>query len=115
MRPVIALSTSTKTIYAPWLLKLIWRDLLALAICILLDAIEYILPLMLSPLFGDIWDVLGVVYCIASFGTIGAISMLELIPGLDIIPFYTITWLIWYLNRQEARKNWINSELERWR
>jgi hypothetical protein len=49
------------------------------------------------------------------FKWIGAITFLELIPGLDSLPIFTFAWLIWYLKkrRREGRKQ--EAELDGWR
>jgi hypothetical protein len=34
------------------------------------------------------------------FRLIGIVSLLELVPGVDILPIFIITWLIWYLTKK---------------
>jgi hypothetical protein len=65
--------------------------------------------------YGDVWDFAGFVFCVVYFGLVGAISLLEIIPSFDVIPFFTLTWLIWYLKRKREIKNSILSELEKWK
>jgi hypothetical protein len=55
------------------------------------------LVILLFPLVGDFLDVVGIIMCFALFRWIGLISLLELVPGLDVLPIYIITWLVWYL------------------
>lgn len=72
-------------------------ELLSLVICIILDVSEYMLVILLFPLVGDFLDVVGIIMCFALFRWIGLISLLELVPGVDVLPIYIITWLVWYL------------------
>ena len=48
------------------------------------------------------------------FNWIGAVALLELIPGLDIVPFFTFAWIAWYTYRRRKMKKRLNKELERW-
>ena len=75
-------------------------ELLSLVICVILDVSEYMAAILLLPIIGDILDVVGFVACLAMFRLIGLISLLELVPGLDILPIFIITWLVWYLIRK---------------
>lgn len=75
-------------------------ELLFLGICILLDISEYIAAMLLLPLFGDIFDLAGILGCFLMFQWIGLFSILELVPGLDILPIFIITWIIWYLTKK---------------
>ncbi len=72
-------------------------ELLTLAICIILDIVEYMFAILLVPIIGDFLDIIGIVACFAMFRLIGIISLFELVPGADILPIFIITWLIWYL------------------
>ncbi|MGD8566134.1 MAG: hypothetical protein PVF96_07275 [Candidatus Bathyarchaeota archaeon] len=75
-------------------------ELLSLIICIILDVSEYMAAVLLLPLIGDFLDIVGFVACLAMFRLIGFMSLLELVPGLDILPIFIITWLVWYLVRK---------------
>lgn len=76
------------------------EELIGLALCVFLDVIEYILRILLLPLVGDIFDMAGVISCIYLFRWIGALTLLEFVPGGDILPLYIITWLAWYFSRK---------------
>ncbi len=105
----------TRTIETPWSSIFTWEDLTTLAVCLALDLLDYLIPFMGAPLYGDILDFAGIAFCIMYFNLIGAITILELIPGLDIIPFYSITWLTWYLNTSRTRRKKLSQELESWK
>ncbi|MFP3951040.1 MAG: hypothetical protein ACLFVP_02715 [Candidatus Bathyarchaeia archaeon] len=109
------LATMSKNLTAPWLLRITWEELLTLILCLTLDIFDYFLPILLSPVYGDIWDFVGFVFCVIYFGIIGAISLLELFPGFDVVPIFTITWLIWFFYKRHKMKREINSELDEWR
>lgn len=80
-----------------------FRELSNLIICILLDVVDYVIPILRTPLIGDLlFDVLGLVIAIILFGWIGLISLLEFVPSFDIIPMSTVNWLIWiFLKRNQ--------------
>lgn len=106
---------SVKPQPVPWLIRLFWDEMLTLLVCISLDVIEYVFPLLLIPVAGDLVDIIGLSLCIYFFNWIGLISVLELIPGLDSFPIFTATWLIWYvLKRRQARLKQ-DDELKDWR
>ncbi|MGB9135025.1 MAG: hypothetical protein WCC63_05530 [Candidatus Bathyarchaeia archaeon] len=75
-------------------------ELLTLAVCIILDVVEYVFAALLLPVFGDFLDIVGIVACFIMFRLIGIISLFELVPGADVLPIFMITWLIWYLVRK---------------
>ncbi len=75
-------------------------ELLTLAVCVILDISEYIFGVLLLPVFGDILDIMGIVACFAMFRLLGIVSLFELVPGVDILPIFIITWLAWYLVRK---------------
>jgi hypothetical protein len=54
------------------------------------------LAILLLPATGDFLDIVGIVACFAMFRVVGIFSILELLPGADILPIFIITWLIWY-------------------
>jgi len=63
----------------------------------MLDISEYMFAILLLPIAGDFLDIIGIVASFAMFRLIGIISLFELVPGVDILPTFIITWLIWYL------------------
>jgi hypothetical protein len=103
-----------KTIETPWL-SITWEDMSTLAICLALDLLDYLVPFMATPIYGDILDLTGIVFCMIFFNWIGSVAFLELIPGTDIIPIYSITWLTWYINISRARRKNLEQELEQWK
>jgi hypothetical protein len=105
----------TRTLSAPWLVKVTWEELLTLTLCLALDVLEFLIPVFLTPIYGDIMDFAGFLFCLLFFGYIGFLSLLELIPSLDILPFFTVTWLIWYIQRRRIMKNRMLTELDKWR
>ena len=86
-----------------------------LIVCLLLDAMDYLVPLLTTPFLGDLIDFTGVAFAILSFGWVGAKSLLEVIPGVDLIPVFTITWIAWYLYYARVERKLLQNELERWR
>jgi len=84
-----------------WIFEYIsYGEFVRLIVCLTIDGIEYIIPILLTPLVGDIYDVAALITSIFMFGWIGLFSALDLIPGLDILPINTITWLIWVISRR---------------
>lgn len=75
-------------------------ELLTLVICVILDISEYMFGVLLLPLYGDFLDIIGIVACFAMFRLIGVVSLFELVPGLDVLPIFIITWLLWYLTKK---------------
>lgn len=75
-------------------------ELLTLVVCTILDISEYMFAILLLPLVGDFLDIIGIVACFAMFRLIGIVSLFELVPGIDILPTFIITWVIWYLVRK---------------
>lgn len=106
---------SVKPLEVPWLIRLFWDEMVTLLVCVSLDVIEYLFPLLMIPVAGDLIDIIGLSFCTYFFNWIGLISVLELIPGLDALPIFTATWLIWYfLKRRKARMTQ-DDKLESWR
>lgn len=100
---------------APWERGLTWEEMSTLAVCLALDLLEYVIPLMMTPIFGDVLDLVGIAFALIYFNLYGAIAILELIPGSDALPIYTITWLTWYLQSSRVKKQQIREELDRWK
>ena len=99
----------------PLILGLYPDELTLLAVCLLLDFIEYFIPPLSAPMVGDILDFVGLVFAVLAFSWLGFITLLELIPGFDVIPSFTITWFIWYIFRERRLEAELEAELERWR
>jgi len=79
-------------------------ELLFLVICIILDISEYVITILLQPWLGDILDIVGIVACLLMFRLEGVVSLLELVPGLDVLPIFIITWVIWYYLKRQVKQ-----------
>ncbi|MHA2408506.1 MAG: hypothetical protein ACXACA_09095 [Candidatus Ranarchaeia archaeon] len=78
-----------------------------LIVCLTLDVVEYLLPYLLTPFVGDIFDIVGLVTCLYMFKWIGLFSLLELVVGFDPLPINILTWLIWFLNRRRGELRYL--------
>lgn len=105
----------TKTLSAPWLTRLTWDELGTLLVCLSLDFVEYIIPILMSPLIGDLLDLAGLVFCFAFFRWVGLISLLEIVPGLDVLPIYTLNWLVWYIPKRRRDMVRAEDQLDKWK
>jgi hypothetical protein len=76
-------------------------ELLSLIFCVMLDVIEYVAVVLTMPVVGDVFDVVGILVCFAMFRWIGLVSLVELVPGADVLPIFIITWLMWYFLRKQ--------------
>jgi len=106
---------SSNKFSAPWLIRLNWDELIALLICLSLDIIEYPLPILMAPFSGDILDLIGVAISVYLFGITGFIAIVELIPGIDILPTFTVTWLLWYSLKRRKAQIILDEKLEEWK
>lgn len=104
-----------EAVNAPWGKLFTWEEITTLVVCLALDLLDYLVPFMMTPLYGDLLDFMGIIYVLLHFNWLGAISFLEIVPGFDILPLYTITWATWYFNTSKSRKRSTSDELERWR
>jgi len=89
-----------------------YSEFVNLIICLSIDIVEYIFPVLMLPLIGDLFDLVGIATCLVLFRVVGLIALLELVPGLDILPMNTITWFVWLvLKRQrEALEGLVGKE-----
>ncbi|MCK5402789.1 hypothetical protein KAI60_01630 [Candidatus Bathyarchaeota archaeon] len=85
-----------------------YRELINLIICIFLDSLDYIIPILRLPLIGDLFDLLGLAIAFVLFGWIGLISLFEFVPGLDLLPMSTVNWIIWIYSKRS--KEWSSEE-----
>ena len=76
-------------------------ELLSLIFCVMLDVIEYGAVVLTMPVVGDVFDVVGILVCFVMFRWIGLVSLVELVPGADVLPIFIITWLMWYFLRKQ--------------
>jgi len=90
-------------------------ELVRLIVCIMFDLVEYAVPILLSPLAGDVLDVVGFGVSILMFGWIGCLSLIEFLPMADVLPIFVFTWFVWYYlkkrrekrEREEWQKKWM--------
>jgi hypothetical protein len=106
---------SNRTVSIPWLLQYYWDEVLTLVVCVSLDLIEYLFPLLMMPVAGDTVDLVGITFSVFFFKWIGAITFLELIPGFDVLPIFTVSWLIWSLVKRRREGQRQEQELDGWR
>jgi len=104
----------SETISAPWILKISWEELMTLLVCLCLDLLEFVAPILLTPVLGDMLDLAGFLFCAVYFNVVGAISLLELVPGLDVVPIFSLTWLTWYLLRRRRMRKRVEEQLGEW-
>lgn len=104
-----------KSLSAPWLVRMTWEELITLLGCLSLDFIEIIFPPLQMPIAGDLLDLVGLIFCFTFFRWYGIISLLEIIPGLDILPIYTISWLTWYIFKRRRELTRVQDSLEKWK
>ena len=76
-------------------------ELLSLIFCVILDVIEYAAVVLTMPVVGDVFDVVGILVCFSIFRWIGLVSLVELVPGADVLPIFIITWLMWYFLKKQ--------------
>lgn len=79
------------------------NELLFLIICVIMDISEYMIRILLLPTVGDFLDIAGIIASLVMFRWVGLISLVELVPGADILPIFIITWLVWYSIRKRQR------------
>ena len=72
-----------------------------LVISVSIDIIEYVIPILLLPLIGDLFDVVAIAVSLYLYRWIGLISILELVPGLDLLPTNTLTWFAWFIIKRQ--------------
>ena len=78
-------------------------ELFSLILCVVLDVIEYAAAVLTMPVVGDLFDLVGILICFFMFRWIGLLTLVELVPGSDVLPTFIITWLIWYLLKKKWR------------
>ena len=66
----------TRSVSIPWLLRQYWDEVLTLAVCVSLDLVEYLFPLLMMPVAGDPLDLLGITLSVFFFKWIGVITFL---------------------------------------
>ena len=76
-------------------------EITSLAICVFFDVVEYAAVVLTLPLIGDLFDIIGIVFCLLIFRGFGIVSFVELLPGVDVFPIFIITWLFWYFLKKQ--------------
>ena len=99
---------------APRYFLLTESELLSLIVCILLDISEYVVMILVMPVVGDFFDILGTIACLLMFRLVGIISLLELVPGADIFPIFIITWVVWYYLKKRREREERGRLQEKW-
>ena len=79
-------------------------ELFSLVFCVALDIVEYAAAVLMLPLVGDLFDVVGILGSVFLFRWVGLVSLVELAPHADVFPSFIVTWLLWYLLKKN-RKN----------
>lgn len=79
--------------------------LVRLIVCVIFDVAEFLFPIFLIPLVGDMLDVVGLGVGLLMFGWVGGLAALEFLPMADYFPIFISTWALWYyLQRERARR-----------
>ena len=55
-----------------------YGELIRLIVCLTLDGVEYVIPFLLTPFVGDIYDMVALVISLYMFGWFGLISYLDI-------------------------------------
>jgi len=78
-----------------------YSEFVRLVISLSIDVVEYIVPVLMLPLIGDLFDIVGVATSIYLFREAGLLTLLELVPGLDFLPMNTIAWFVWLILKRQ--------------
>ena len=78
-----------------------YSEFVRLVISLSIDIVEYIVPVLMLPLIGDLFDIVGVATSIYLFREAGLLALLELVPGLDFLPMNTIAWFVWLVLKRQ--------------
>jgi len=89
-------------------------ELLSLIVCVLLDISEYVIQILVMPVVGDFFDILGTIACLLMFRLVGIISLIEFIPGADIFPIFIITWMVWYYLKKRRERESRETQQKKW-
>lgn len=87
----------------------------ALIISLVLDLAEYFVPILLSPIIGDIFDIVGLIAGLTMFGWMGFLAVFEFVPFADVIPIFTLIWIFWIYWKREKKKRDLESFTKKWR
>ena len=78
-------------------------ELLSLIFCVALDIVEYIAAVLMLPLAGDLFDVVGILGSVVLFRWVGLVTLVELAPYADAFPTFIVTWLLWYFLKKNKK------------
>ena len=92
---------TTRSVRVPQYFVFTEIELFSLVLCVILDIIEYAAVVLTIPVVGDMFDIVGILICIAIFRWIGLVSLVELVLGADVLPIFIITWLMWYFLKKK--------------
>jgi hypothetical protein len=92
---------TTRSVRVPKYFVFTEIELFSLVFCVILDIIEYAAIVLTIPVIGDVFDVVGILVCFTMFRWIGLVSLVELVPGADVLPIFIITWLMWYFLKKQ--------------
>lgn len=85
-----------------WVLSaLTYGEFVRLVVSLSIDLIEYIIPILLLPIIGTLYAIVGVSTSLYLYGWVGLIAMLDLIPGLNLLPMNTVTWAVWLIAKRQ--------------
>lgn len=93
-----------------WILSIMtYSEFVKLVVCLSLDTVEFVVPFLLQPIVGDMFDIIGLATCLYFFRWLGLVAVLELVPGLDVVPINTVTWIIWFIvnHREDFRYGFV--------
>ena len=71
-------------------------ELFSLIFCVALDIVEYAAAVLMLPVVGDLFDVVGILVSVVVFRWVGLVSLVELAPYADVFPSFIVTWVLWY-------------------
>ncbi len=85
-----------------WVLSTLkYGEFVRLVISLSIDIIEYIIPILLLPVIGTLYAIVGFSTSMYLYGWIGLIAALDLVPGLYILPMNTVTWVVWLIIKRQ--------------
>ena len=90
-------------------------EAIRLIICVAFDVAEYAVPILLTPVIGDVLDIAGVGLGLALFGWLGLISVVELLPLFDYFPVFILIWVVWYYMKRQEEKERLQKLKEKWK
>ena len=109
-------STETKEEFSlPKYTALTVDEIVRLMACVVFDVAEYAFPILLTPIVGDVLDIVGIGVGIVLFRWFGLISILEFLPMVDFFPVFIFTWIVWYYVKKQEEKEKLERLKEKWK